>query len=251
MGDILQHFIHELETTTRFRTRRRRVRAAYKDKEKKLLALQREENMLSRMDSEAPWIPLTPPIMRGYKRYFVLRSDVQRSKQAPFFESLLAKINTVQYFHRKDFKLSKRYRNKKVYIEQRLQEPRAYCLNKYGLTEKEMMLFEQRIDPKEKECYSVYYVFTEPWRFVLRVRPNMIDKIKALNPDLESRSKELDNKIARNFLRPAICKARSISFQWRDRSLPRAREISPLHNRPLHCILAELENDLNPPSWRN
>lgn len=245
MGDTLQQLTDYLETATRFRNKRCRIRAARKDKEKKLLALLREENRLYRIDREAPWVPLTPPVMRGYKRYFVLRPDVQRSKNAAFFEGLLAKINTIQYFYRKDFKVKNRYRGKKILRlrEQYLQEPKACWLYKYRFTDKEMRFFEQRIDPKEKGIYSIYYVFTEPWRFILRVRPNMIDKIKVLNPDLESRMQELENKIERNFLRPAICGARNTRFKWHDHSLPKTKEVSPLHNRPLHRVLAELDND--------
>ncbi len=35
------------------------------------------------------------------------------------------------------------------------------------------------------------FVFTEPWRFVLRIKPNMITKTRVIDIELERREKEI------------------------------------------------------------
>ena len=48
----------------------------------------------------------------------------------------------------------------------------------------------------KKELVKVY-VFKEPWRFVLRVRPNVISKVKAFSAELESRQKKINSYLER------------------------------------------------------
>src|ERR1043165_6753919 len=92
----------------RIRSRRHKKRAQHEDFEKKLIALGKERSQLYRHQRTLGWVELHPPVMRGWKRYFVLREDVQRSKGGTFFSNMLNKINTVQYSSRKDFKVKKR-----------------------------------------------------------------------------------------------------------------------------------------------
>ena len=45
---------------------------------------------------------------------------------------------------------------------------------------------------------ELHYIFNEPWRFVLRIRPNMIDKQKKIDPEKEARLDEIRDYIRRN-----------------------------------------------------
>src|SRR5215213_11908918 len=98
----------------RIRSRRQKIRAQHEDLEKKLIALHKERRQLYQQQRSLGWVELHPPVMRGWKRYFVLREDVQRSKSAAFFTSILNRINTVQYSSLKDFKVKKRKSGRKI-----------------------------------------------------------------------------------------------------------------------------------------
>ena len=85
------------------------------------------------------------PYQRGWKRFFVLRDDVNRSPKAEFYETLLTKINTVEYHHDKSFKRKKRRKGRNVYVvkQQLLREFYDYSwqVNRMKLTEDEKTCF--------------------------------------------------------------------------------------------------------------
>ncbi len=223
----------------RLRTARHKKRAQHEDRDKQLLALHWEQNELRHQQRNLGWIELNPPVVRGWKRYFVLRPDVAKSKHADFFESILQKINTVQYSHRKDFKIKKRKWRKKVYVtkEQALLQPEEYHFNKLNFTEKEKQWFAEVISfDKNKRRFVKNYVFVEPWRFVLRVRPNIITKTKVRDEAIESRIQQIRNYIERNNLRGRISHltdGHSYS-RWNEE---RKREKNPSRNKPLTAII--------------
>lgn len=81
----------------RLKSLRRKVRLKHLEFDKKLIKLYHEERAISRQIWNLGYEELKPPVQRGWKRYFVLREDTIRSKDAKFFQSILDKINTVQY----------------------------------------------------------------------------------------------------------------------------------------------------------
>lgn len=223
----------------RLRTARHKKRAQHEDRDKQLLALHREQNELSHQQHSLGWIELNPPVVRGWKRYFVLHPNVAKSKHAHFFEGILQKINTVQYSYRKDFKIKKRKWGKKVYVakEQPLLQPDEYHFNKLKLTQKEKEWFAEVIsfDTNNKRLVK-NYLFVEPWRFVLRVRPNIITKTKVRDEAIESQQQQIWNYIQRNNLRGRINHlTEGQSYLWRDTG----REKNPLLNKSLTAILDE------------
>lgn len=183
----------------RLRSRRQKIRMQYKDFDKKLLALNREQQDLRRVKRELGWEPLCPPVQRGWKRNFVLRHDVAVDKHAPFFEGLLQKINTVDWSWRKEFLVKRRRFGKKIYVvkPQELKRLGQYDIKKIALTEAELAFFDlQWVVNKHGQWQE--YVFNQPWRFVLQVTPNMIDKVRIRDAALEERLKEIDNYLERN-----------------------------------------------------
>lgn len=161
--------------------------------------------------------PLDPPIQRGWKRTFVLREDIKLSPHAEFFENLLKVINTVQYSHRRDFKKKKKRKGRKVHID-RIQQPEVlheYLFKK--LTAEQQQYFREELEIKAHRQHEKIrkYIFTQVWRFVLKVSPNMITEVKIIDPELESRQTQLDNYIERNRLRPRICKIRGETYHYR------------------------------------
>jgi hypothetical protein len=73
-------------------------------------------------------------------------------------------------------------------------------------TEIEQQFFREVWEMDSKRRMFKRYEFAEPWRFVLKIRPNMIDKIRVKDALLESEIKVLDNYLERNDLRKKMCK---------------------------------------------
>ena len=195
--------IFDCETSLRIRTKRSRQRTAIEAYDKKLIRLYKEDKELRKCKYDLPMIDLIPPIQKGYKRYFVVREDVKNSKIGHFYENLLQKINTVQYNDTKVFKKKVKRFGKKIRIEreQKLKELDPIEFSKLKLNEKQIECFElQTVQKVRRNLIYEHqvYVFKEPWRYVLRVRPNIIDKVKAFDSELEQRLVELQASLYEN-----------------------------------------------------
>ncbi len=184
--------------------------------------------------------------MRGYKRYFVLRDDVAKSKQANFFAGILQKINTTDYSYRKDFKVKKRKWGKKIYVvkQQPLLQPRDYHFIKLKFTDAEKQLFEERVvmDQYTRKPYKIY-VFVEPWRFVLRVRPNLITKTRSRDEVIESRIQQIRSYLERNALYGRLDNLFGNSYRYSWIEGERKWEKNPLRNKSIKTILDEYCQD--------
>lgn len=235
MNEDLKFYI----ATRRLRSKRRRKRARHRDFEKHLIGLARETEALRKQAADLGFETLKPPYQRGWKCVFVLREDVARSKDGPFFEALLEKINTTQYHWRKDFKLKKRRRGRKIYVDhnQKLKEFCPYTFDKMKFTDKEKMFFELVYVLQYKQPQPVY-IFTEPWRYVLRVQPNMITKVRIIDYDLEARREEIDAFLTWNHLYPRLRKILNTQDKWR-RQYEDEKYQSPLKNKSFAEMLDE------------
>ncbi len=206
--------MNEYEPMSRLKTTRQKKRLVKEDFKKKLLKLDKERRKLWKEKHEIDWVELDEPYQKGYKRFFILREDVARSSRADFFESLLRKINTIQYSDNRKFLKRKRKDRKKIWVEKE-QNLRAICecawnSNKMKLTEEEKCYFVR----KEKyhaasKSKKISYVFIEPWRYVLKIIPHIITHYKPIDTELESKIKQIDNYLARNFLNDKLYKMKA------------------------------------------
>jgi hypothetical protein len=179
----------------------------------------------------------------------VLRQDVKQSRYAAFFEELLLKINTVEYSPDKTFSRKKRRRGRK-YREMRPQYLREFCEHEWNnsrckLTNAEKQLFYQ------KECWTksgkpyLRYAISEPWRYVLQVKPNMITHKKMIDQELLSREKQLKNYITAHQLRHKIDRlisGRKRNWRFLQGVFPWNR--NPFKQMPVHLILQETGNEI-------
>jgi hypothetical protein len=230
----------------RLRTVRQKKRMQYDDFDKQLLQLGREEKRLYKQKHALGWEPLVPPVQKGWKRFFVLREDVAGSKHAEFFENILVKINTYDWSYRKDFKVRKgRYGKHKYGVKpQSLLRPGESHFQRLGFTDFEKQFFYEKWFVYGKKELVKRYVFSEPWRFVLRVRPNMIDKIRKKDPLLEKRIKEIDNYLERNCYRGRMSNL-LYGYQWGNCWIDEdLRQKNVLKNKPLPRILDECAQGL-------
>ncbi|HVI45466.1 MAG TPA: hypothetical protein VM802_11375 [Chitinophaga sp.] len=199
MDKLLIQEIEDYIAVSRIRTERRRKRAVKEQADKDLLQLSRLRTKQWHTWHNRGFEPLIPPIMNGYIRSFVLREDVARGKQADFYQEVLNKINTYDHSHRRDFRIRRRSRGKKIYVvkPQQLLQPTYEHFAKLKFSEAEALCFEEREMPDSKDCSksTIRLVFKEPWRFVLSVRPYMITERRVALPDLQSEIDKLRSYI--------------------------------------------------------
>jgi hypothetical protein len=180
----------------RLRSARSRKRAGRKDVEKQIRKKYNRSEKLWDIRRKIPWIPLENSYQRGFVRFFVLRDDVKRSKDADFFEGILNKINTYMYSESRQFLKKKKKSGRRIYVEREQKLKRISSLGwndpKLGFTQRERQYFlkKEEYNPFRKRN-DIYYEFIEPWRFILRVRPNMITHYKPLDSELEKECDEL------------------------------------------------------------
>jgi hypothetical protein len=228
----------------RIRTARHKKRMQYKSFEKQMLQLYREEKTLSWQKWKLGWEPLIPPVQKGWKRFFVLRDDVAASRDAAFFEGILAKINTFDWSYRKNFLVKKKRMGRNTYRVkgQQLLRPYERDFHKFEFTEKEKLFFDEVWDTTRSKQPVKRFVFNQPWRFVLKVRPNMIGKIRIIDSALEARLEEIDNYLGRNNMRGK--QARLVRGRYQDNwcNTEREKERNPLKNKPVNKILDEMSH---------
>ena len=177
--------------------------------EKKLIQLFFEHRNLSKQISNLGYEKLDPPVQRGWKRFFVLRKDVSQSDDALFFQKLLDKINTIQYSSKKEFKVKHRKFGKKIYEEreQNLQRlfPDSYAKKEFTDREKKYFYPTLEHDLYWKRLIWVYR-FLEPWRFELKIEPNIIYRTKIKDFNLIKRLDEIYQYLEWNDLYPKQCR---------------------------------------------
>lgn len=184
------------------RSLRSRKRTGRKHVEKQIRKKYTRSKELWNIRRNIPWVPLENPYQRGFVRFFVLRDDVKRSKDGDFFEGILNKINTFMYSQSRYYLKKKRKFGRKIYVEreQKLKRISSFGWNdpKLGFTSRERQYFlkKKEYNPFRKRN-DIYYEFIEPWRFTLRVRPNMITHYKPLDSELEKEYDELESYLSR------------------------------------------------------
>ncbi|MCD2425326.1 hypothetical protein LQ567_21260 [Niabella pedocola] len=228
----------------RIRTERQKKRLRYKDFDKQLLELDFRLDELYEKKRDLGWEPLTPPFQRGWKRFFVLKEDVATDKQADFFEQLLKKINTTDYSWRKDFNIKKRKRGRKVYLakEQHLQAPGERDFKKHFSPQEQLFFYEQW---RTQYGYrSKHFVFSEPWRFSLVVQPNMIDRKRVTDPELESEMEQIEQYLGRRCYYRRLEKIKNGSLGYRYYwYYPKAKEVPLLKKKSVSEWLNEIKHE--------
>lgn len=228
----------------RLQSSRRKTRMQYEDLEKTLIKLDKERTKLYRQKRNLGWIELNPPVMRGWKRYFVLRDDVARSKHADFFQGILNKINTIQHSDTRKFTAKKRKWGRKIQVErdQQLLKPDEYHFRKSGFSEREKQFFSEVISLYKNRYYYKKYVFVEPWRFVLSVRPNMITKARVRDEAIERRLVEISQYLEQRNLvgtLERLLRGRYKYKEWRNNR----KEKYTFKCKPLVMLLDEAETE--------
>jgi hypothetical protein len=239
------------EWSCRIKSARQKRRLVKTDHDKQLIQLHKRQKELWRQQSLLPMVPLEHPYQRGWKRFFVLRDDLKGSPRAVFYEILLGKINTVEYHYDKSFKRKKRRKKRYGYEvrQQLLREfyPYGWNNNRANLTDEEKSCFTcvETFDIKTRRT-DVKYVFTEPWRYVLKILPHMVTHTKLMDADIETELSYIDDHIDNHNLAPRMnLLTRGRGYRWNGWHCERAKYINKLKNIPrFAAIEAYLELEL-------
>lgn len=202
--------------------KRRQVRMDKKESEKELIALWKRKMRLSDGRRALNWVELSKPEKWGYKRFFVLREDVAKSREADFLNGLLKLVQSTvisrdKKFERKDYKTKK-----KMPIHQEINYIDHKTWNKLiadgKLSEKQQSFFEKRWKMNRFGRGGFWaFEFSKPWMFVTAIAPHYITHRMIIDPQLESEIKELSNRIETQNLWPKISKAFGFSNNgWKD-----------------------------------
>lgn len=233
----------------RIRSLRSRKRIIRKDVEKQVRKKYKRHREVWKQKRNIPLIPLEKPYQKGFVRFFVVRDDVKRSKDGDFFENLLKKINTEMYSDTRKFLKKKRKFGRRIYVEKEQKTakvlPWEWNNPKFGLTERERQYFVKReYYTYNKRLIKEYYEFIEPWRFVLRVRPNMITHYKPLDEDLEREYNALDSYLNQHKVIGIIHKnIYGKPDKWRDKYKRKTKVRKYFHCRISAEEIAEMFTD--------
>jgi hypothetical protein len=245
-NQLIQQYGEEI-LSYRIRNARQKKRMQHEDFEKQLITWHKGEIALWRQRSNLGWVPLIPPFQKGWKRSFVLRPDVARGKHAVFFDSILKKINTHDWSHRKDFLVKRKKFGKKIYVvkHQQLLAPWECHFLKLGFSETEKQFFRMEEHWEKNACKPLKrYVFSEPWRFVLQTRPNMIEKIRIMSPVLEARLAQIDNYLKRNDYRKKQMKILCGYYQYKfGKKIEKYNESNPIKGKSLIVIINLIKDE--------
>ena len=229
-----------LEWPYRLKSARRKRRLVKTDRDKQLIQLNRQEKALWKKQSDLPMIPLEHPYQRGWKRFFVLRKDVQESPKAEFYQSVLDKINTVEYSVDQSFKRRKRRKQRYHYV----QKPQSLR----HISEDNWLRNKLKLTDAEKECFyrnedwlanlwrmEVSYKFLESWRFVLVIKPRIISEVKKSDEVLQQEIAEIDAILDRNKV-SRLYNLNGKRVKYRRDYVDKPKYINPLKNKPVYNI---------------
>ncbi|MEP6929023.1 MAG: hypothetical protein ABI850_03390 [Flavobacterium sp.] len=208
MGNYL---LDDYINCSRLKSKRKKKRLVKEDFEKYLVQLSKRKHEIYLAIRNLPLIELETPYQKGWVRFFVVRKDVLRSEEAMFYVNILEKINSFQFSNQKTFT------NRKKRFGKKTDNPKEQFVNKISISEWNNNTFE--LTDKEKSCFALiekwsdrcrcfktYYQFTESWRFVFKIEPNIITHKKAVDAVLESELRLIDNYIDNRDLRFKIYK---------------------------------------------
>lgn len=249
-----QQLIDEYNLPSR-RWKIRRIRTGY---DKKLRRLDKELDKIDRQIRNLGYEDLVPPIQRGYVRMFVLTKETEEESRADFYREILKQINTVQYSSTKDFKERKRRIAKWKY--QKFGDMRIRNLTESWfeytkeLTDEQKSYFYPAIfyrKTKKREEFEKMYVFTEPWRFEVKVKPYMITQKQIKDHALEQKSAELSDLLSTDRNVRRLAKMRGQFDGWRryqQEYVPKPKYkhmLNSLKNKQLHLIEDQYREEIS------
>ena len=158
------------------------------------------------------WVKVNPPYQKGWLRFFDLRDDIKRRRDASRIKKALELVNNTTYCRRKDFTTYNYTKKKRVPIEQ---TPRFISEEKFLELDPSIQKFLEKRQYTEKTYFGkkikVGYTLRYDYWVVFVIEPNMVVERWVPDPKWESKMAEITNKIHRDNLWPKMSK----EFGWK------------------------------------
>lgn len=190
--------------------------------ERDLLRLWRKQLNLWKADRVCNIVQLEKPIRRGWIRFFVLRPDISRSPDGKVIKPLLPLVNSIVQSRDGSFMYKPWNSKVKKPIQQGISYVRHEQWNKVEktLTIKQKSMFDkiyhQHYHKGRPTGGHWGWHFHKPWMFVHKVEPYYVTHRVVINPQLESETKELWNRIYASGKIHKITKILGEGYGYRD-----------------------------------
>lgn len=212
----------------------------------------REAEHITRLIRNLGYEPLEHPYQKGWKRMFQLREEWKLDSRAELYNDILQHINHTVYSPEPSFSGKRKRRRSRIRYEywerQQLRALSQAAFERASFSAEAAALFERL----ERPCsYGngtyVEYVFTQPWRFELKVLPHIITHVRRRDLELERRIDELWRLIDRDEGRKIKVLWGGISYSykyWERRKVEKRKySWSNLKNQPLARIIETYETE--------
>ncbi len=180
-------------------------------KEKALRALYRERESLEKTNRELGLMKLDEPYQRGWMRFYVLTERSRQRLDCSTLEQILPYLNSTVICKRSDFTHRRGKSKKMVEIMQPL---RSIC--RWRWAQEKLPLEWLRYFRWERNGWqrAFEFVFVHPWYYELTVVPNWITHTKMIDPEIESRLGEIENRFTNYQLWPRYRRLKGKSANW-------------------------------------
>jgi len=195
-----------------------------KHKQKRALTLLRELHQLWLARRSLPSVPLEEPIQRGYKRSYKFKSGILPYRSdAQALIAILNRINVTNYSPDGSFK-EKRHWKSKMWVDIK-QQPRPIYEHRWPFPKEYKEKYFDASYPGKFcwKCFEfskhMHYHFRFEHYLEFNVEPNMLTHYTDADPYIETRIKEIENKMEAEQLWSIINRAKG--SHHRDRDLKR------------------------------
>jgi hypothetical protein len=158
-------------------------------RDKKLLALEREDKLLCRRPT---MVAIDPPIQRGWVRHWVLADWVKDHAQRAVFEDILREVNTEQLFSSPTRPRGKRRSRRQMHeTSQGFKRIKAAKWRQLNWSSGHKAYFRPIYHVRHHGRLLIHYILCTHHMFELKVEPRWIRRLPLLDPESMSRRTEI------------------------------------------------------------
>ncbi len=193
---------------------RKTAKVTKEQNDQELKRLYRKLDSLRDAIYKLPKVKLDIPRWMGYKRYYILRDDIAKRKDAKDFLEILNLLNTTVFS-----------KTKEGFSRYDFDEPRLFCSKQRikSLSEKSYNALKEhykkyfvRVTKWDKRLKYFRYEFIHDYYFVYKIKHHYITEVPMLNKEMESELQKIENKIYVNHWMPKIHKLMGWRWNYRD-----------------------------------
>jgi len=194
---------------------RREKRFLKEQKDKELLALERERNELWKKRRVPIEYTEVKPIRNGWIRYFDLREDLKGRPDYKYLREILDKCNCQQFCRNKKFNYGRRSWIYRMDKEFHLKEVFDKEFQQFSERAQKEFWKEERVN-WSGAVYGIWHPAIPEWMLTIKVKPHYIRYFASFDTEVESKLDRMENRIHSHNLYPRLNKLHGLKANWRD-----------------------------------